>query len=76
MLFLLRFFEYVASISLLSIPCDVSGSIGGRSGDLILLLKYQNTTTFQNSVSESNTKMVLLFKTLFLTVIPKLYYFS
>ena len=28
-LFLLRFLEYVASISIPSLPCDVSGSIGG-----------------------------------------------
>ena len=33
MLFLLRVLEHVAGISFPSVPCDVGGSIGGRSGD-------------------------------------------
>ena len=37
---------------------------------------YQNDIIFRNIVSERNTKMVLLSETVFLKVIPKLYYFS
>jgi len=49
--------------------------MAGKQKNNIVCKEYQNGITFQNNISESSIKLVLLSKTLFLEVIPKWFYF-